>query len=41
VQKNPLRKGLMSLIMTKQSEQWKILVFHELDYPEPAAPVSK
>jgi uncharacterized protein (TIGR02246 family) len=34
---NPLRKGLMSLIMTKQGSQWKILVFHELDYPEPPA----
>jgi uncharacterized protein (TIGR02246 family) len=38
---NPLRKGLMSLIMTKQGGQWKILVFHELDYPEPATPVAK
>jgi uncharacterized protein (TIGR02246 family) len=38
---NPLRKGLMSLIMNKQGGQWKILVFHELDYPEPAAPAAK
>ena len=38
---NPLRKGLMSLIMAKQGGQWKILVFHELDYPEPAATPAK
>ena len=37
---NPPRKGLMSLILAKQGGQWKILVFHELDYPEPAAPQS-
>lgn len=38
---NPLRKGLMMLIAQKQGGQWKIVVFHEEDYPEaPAATTS-
>jgi uncharacterized protein (TIGR02246 family) len=30
---NPLRKGLMSWIATKQGGAWHILVFHEHDFP--------
>jgi len=28
-----VRKGLLTWIVTKQDGQWRILVFHELDYP--------
>lgn len=35
----PLRKGLLSFVMTKQAEQWSILVMHNMDLPaEPPAP---
>jgi uncharacterized protein (TIGR02246 family) len=30
---NPLRKGLMSWIVTKQGGAWHILIFHEQDFP--------
>ena len=30
---NPLRKGLMTWIVAKQGGQWRILVFHEQDFP--------
>jgi uncharacterized protein (TIGR02246 family) len=30
---NPLRKGLMSWIVTKQGGAWHILLFHEQDFP--------
>ena len=29
----PLRKGLMTLVVTKQGERWLIAVFHEAEYP--------
>jgi uncharacterized protein (TIGR02246 family) len=33
----PLRKGLLSFVMTKQDERWSILVMHNMDLPlEPA-----
>src|SRR5271154_872017 len=35
----PLRKGLLSFVMTKQHEQWSILVMHNMDLPlEPPPP---
>ncbi len=32
-----LRKGLMTLVMTKHGERWLIAVFHEAEYPRPEA----
>lgn len=37
---NPPRKGLLELIVTKQSGQWLIAVFHEQDLP-PAKTAAK
>jgi uncharacterized protein (TIGR02246 family) len=36
----PLRQGLANLVMTKQGEQWSILVMHNMDLP-PQAPTAK
>lgn len=33
----PLRKGLMTLVMTRQGARWLIAVFHEAEYPRPEA----
>lgn len=38
---NPPRKGLVSLVMTKQGGQWLIEMFHEQDFPPAAAPAGK
>jgi len=37
---NPLRKGLMSWIATKQGGMWHILIFHEQDLPPAPAVTS-
>ncbi len=33
----PLRKGLMTVVMTKHDGMWLIAVFHEAEYPRPEA----
>jgi uncharacterized protein (TIGR02246 family) len=33
----PPRKGLLTVVMTKQNGHWLISVFHEVEYPEAAA----
>ena len=40
---SPPRKGLMSLILTKQRSQWLVAIFHEQDFAPapPAVPASK
>jgi uncharacterized protein (TIGR02246 family) len=36
-----LRKGLLSFVMTKQADQWSILVMHNMDLPAEPPPSGK